>query len=281
LTSPALQQLDDRQFAAWRELLEHRVGLYIAPERRSFLVSGLRARMKQNGCQSAQQYYQQLEISGSAQAQEWSLLVDCLTVHESSFFRHASSMRLVRETILPEARKNKTAFMAWSVGCATGEEAYSLAMHCADCAASVSEHEFHYGVTGTDISLPSLRSAKQSVYLRRRLKDIPERYQHEYCEEESANHFRIKEPLRKRVCFSQLNLRDLAAAHLPVFDLIYCQNLLIYYARQHRHEIVNALTDFVTPGGYLIVGPGELLGWQHTNMEKVCYTDTLAFRRAD
>jgi len=57
--------------------------------------------------------------------------------------------------------------------------------------------------------------------------------------------------------------------------------MLIYYDRERRLEIVNSLAEFLSPGGVLVLGPGELLNWQHPHMEKVRYQDTLAYRRTD
>ena len=268
--------MDDRQFDDWIRLLESRVGLFIAPERRSFLVSGIRSRMREIGCHDYREYYRYL--SGDClQAQEWSLLVDMLTVHETCFFRHESSMRLVEEELIPAAFEYGQSFHAWSVGCATGEEAYSLAMLADDFCAS-RPGQGYFGVTGTDISLPSLHQAREGVYLERRLKDIPQAFRDRYCHTLEGQHFQVTEELRKRVCFSQLNLRDLETAPFAGLDLIYCQNLLIYYDRERRLQIVDQLAEFLRPGGVLVLGPGEILNWQHPNMEKVRYRDTLAYQ---
>lgn len=271
--------MDDRQFSEWTTLLEHRIGLFIAPERRSFLASGIKTRMRETGCDDARQYYHRL-MSGSTQAQEWSLLVDQLTVHETCFFRHDASMRLIQEQLIPAVFARRDHLLAWSVGCATGEEAYSLAMMVDSSIRQLAEGH-RYGVTGTDISLPSLRRARDGVYLMRRLKDIPVNFQQAYCTHNSGKRFQIDAGLRKRVCFSQLNIRDLQAAPMAKMDLVYCQNLLIYFDRVRRRQIMNDLCEFLRPGGMLVIGPGELLDWQHSNMEKVQYADTLAFRCTD
>jgi chemotaxis protein methyltransferase CheR/type IV pilus assembly protein PilK len=278
VTGPALD-MDDRQFAEWTTLLEHRMGLFIAPERRSFLASGLKARMRETGCDDSRQYYRRL-MGGRLQAEEWSLLVDQLTVHETCFFRHESSMRLVQEMLIPAVLERRDQLLAWSVGCATGEETYSLAMMIDDCIHRLGERR-QYGITGTDISLPSLQRAREGVYLMRRLKDISGDFQQKYCTRVSEKRFQINEALRKRVCFSQLNLRGLKSAPLARMNLIYCQNLLIYFDRERRLEIVNELCEFLRPGGMLVMGPGELLDWRHSKMEKVCYADTLVYRRTD
>jgi len=271
--------MDDRQFSDWTRLLEARTGLFIAPERKSFLVSGIRSRMRKTGCQDYREYYDHLSM-GCFQIREWSLLVDQLTVHETCFFRHESSMKLVEEMVIPSVFERQNSFNAWSVGCATGEETYSLAM-LVDDYCSAREGDRYYGVTGTDISLPSLRHAREGLYLVRRLRDIRQAFRSEYCQLKSESRFQVDSGLRKRVCFTQLNSRDVERAPFTNLDLVFCQNLLIYYDRERRAQLVNQLAACLRPGGVLVLGPGEILDWQHPNMEKVRYPDTLAYRRAD
>ena len=271
--------MDDKQFSKWTQLLESRSGLFIAPERRSFLASGIRSRMRVTGCREYSEYYRRL-YSGGLQAHEWSLLIDCLTVHETCFFRHQSSMLLLEEVVLPAALEQEQSFHVWSVGCATGEEVYSLAM-LLDACYTRQLGDRYFGVTGTDISLSSLQHARAGIYRNRRIHDIPSVFRHQYCQRVANNRFKIKDKLRRRVCFSQLNMRDVSTAPFVDINLIYCQNLLIYYEREQRVKIVNKLAESLVPGGVLILGPGELPGWKHQDMEKMRYENTLAYRRAD
>jgi len=177
-------------------LLESRAGLFIAQERKSFMVSGIRSRMRKLGCQDYREYYNHLS-SGHLHVREWSLLVDQLTVHETCFFRHESSMKLVEEVVIPAAFEHQQSVNAWSVGCASGEESYSLAM-LADDYCAVLESGGYFGVTGTDISLPSLRHAREGVYLDRRLRDIRPAFRDKYCLSKTSSHFRI-DPNMERV----------------------------------------------------------------------------------
>ncbi len=260
-------------------LLEQRLGLFMAPERRSFLASGLRACMRETGHQDYRHYYDYM-VSAVQHGEQWSSLIDRLTVHETCFFRHESSMNLVRDVVLPTAFEQSDSVAAWSVGCATGEEAYSLAMlmdaHCSSLPDGCS-----YRVIGTDISAPSLRYARAGVYLNRRLEDVSEPLRHRYCQSESNTRFSIAERLRQNVEFYPLNLRDVAEAPFGSLNLIFCQNLLIYYDRPRRLQFVDCLARFLCPRGVLVLGPGELLNWQHPNMEKVRFNDTLAYQRAE
>ncbi len=274
-----LPDMDDRQFSDWTRLLEDRTGLFIAPERKSFLVSGIRSRMRKTGCRDYREYYNHLS-GGCRQVREWSLLVDQLTVHETCFFRHESSIKLVEEVVIPSVFERQQSLNVWSVGCATGEESYSLAMLIDDYC-SVRESGRYFGVTGTDISLPSLRHAREGLYLERRLRDIRPAFRDKYCQSETGGRFRINPDLHKRVCFSQLNLREVEKVPFENLDLVFCQNLLIYYNRERRVHLVNQLAECLRPAGVLVLGPGELLDWQHPNMERVRYPDTLVYRRTD
>jgi len=260
-------------------LLEQRLGLFIAPERRSFLASGLRACMRETGHRDYRQYYGYM-VSAAQHGEQWSSLVDRLTVHETCFFRHEASMNLVRDVVLPAAFQKSDSVGAWSVGCATGEEAYSLAMlmdtHCSSLPNGGS-----YRVIGTDISAASLGHARAGVYLNRRLSDISEPLRQRYCQSMSSTRFLIAGRLRQNVEFFPLNLRDVAEAPFGSLNLIFCQNLLIYYDRPRRLQLVDCLARFLCPRGVLVLGPGELLNWQHPSMERVRFDDTLAYRRAE
>jgi chemotaxis protein methyltransferase CheR/type IV pilus assembly protein PilK len=271
--------LDDRQFEDWALLLEQRVALFMAPERRSFLASGLRACMRETGHGDYRRYYDYM-VSAAEHGEQWSSLVDRLTVHETCFFRHQPSMNLVRDVVLPAAFQQSDSVAAWSVGCATGEEAYSLAM-LMDAHCSSLPHGCSYRVIGTDISAPSLRHARAGVYLNRRLDDVSEPFRQRYCQSVSSTRFSITTRLRQKVEFSPLNLRDVADAPFGSLNLIFCQNLLIYYDRPRRLQLVDYLAGFLCPQGVLVLGPGELLNWQHPSMERVRFNDTLAYRRAE
>lgn len=272
--------MDDHQFSDWVTLLERRAGLFISEQRRSFLNSGLRLRMQEIGCRDYQEYYRRLSDDGP-QAQEWSVLVDRLTVHETRFFRHQPSLALLRDYCLPRCVESaeRNCVRVWSVGCATGEETYSLAMLIDDYLESAA-CGLYFGVTGTDISLPALQRARDGVYAGGRLNDIAPSLRLRYCHPRPDACFEIAPALRKRVCFSWLNLRQVSSMPFADMDLIYCQNLLIYFDRRRRAAIVERLSDCLRPGGMLILGPGELWGWKRDDMEKIGYDNTLAFRRA-
>jgi chemotaxis protein methyltransferase CheR/type IV pilus assembly protein PilK len=274
-----LPELDERQFSQWAALLEQRVGVVVPKERKSFLATGLKLRMREIGCHDYEEYFQRLQRSSGAQ--EWSLLVDRLTVHETRFFRHKPSLGLVTDQVLPAAPpvgQDAHILQVWSVGCATGEEAYSLAM-LIDAHYTALGGRYFFGITGTDVSRPALEAARQGIYTKQRLADIPQDMRACYCLPLEDGRFQVHPELRNRVCFTQLNALHAGAAPYAKMDLIFCQNLLIYFERERREHIACQLAGQLRPGGVLVLGPGELVGWQHPQLERVRYPDTLAYRR--
>lgn len=275
-----LPKMDDDEFIQWTALLRERTGMYMPKERKSFLVTSVGLRMRELGYGDYRSYYDYL-ISGRAGNIEWSALVDRLTVHETRFFRDPRGLELVVEQCLPrmaERIRNGGQVHIWSAGCSTGEEPFTLAMLADDY---FRRHGVvpRYGVTGTDISLHSLATAKQGIYPRRRLMQIPAELRQRYTEELPDGGFRLTESLRRRICFAQFNILNAASTPPGSMDLVYCQNVLIYFDRETRVKILDGLVRPLREGGMLILGAGEMIGWEHPQMTRAGSMDVLAFQR--
>lgn len=271
--------MDDGEFTRWVDLLERRTGVVVPPGRKTFLVTGVRSRMRETGHATFAEYFQEL-LGGAKGAIEWATLVDRLTVHQTHFFRHPPSLDLVARDWLPgyATQPNNATIHAWSIGCSTGEEAYTLAMVLDDALMRIAG-KLYFGITATDISAPALAVGRAGNYPQAKLEEIPERYRTPYCELDDDDTFTIRDPLRKRVGFVQFNLMDVARAPLKRLDLVYCQNVLIYFARERRAALLDALANLLKPGGLLVLGPGEVLGFNHPLLTRLGGPQTLAYRR--
>ncbi len=270
-------EMDAFQFRQWQLLLEQRTGMCLPEERKSFLLTGLRARMRELDLAEYQQYYELL-VEGPTGTAEWLRLVDRLTVQETRFFRHQGSFEFVGQYL---ARLNKTEPLAlWSVGCSSGEEAWSLAI-TAFQQLPVRTGGRRFGVIGTDISLPALALARGAVYHRAKLEALPDTLRERYFHAVDEQRFEVNDVLRERVCFAQLNVLDIGKAPMQGQDVIFCQNLLIYFRRWRRREILSALARCLVPGGILVIGPGEMVDWTHPLLERVESSQVLAWRRRE
>lgn len=272
-----LAELDDDRMRSWTALVEQRTGIVIGLDRKAFLSAGLWSRMKQAGHSDFDVYYRRMSAE-QPWSEEWTHLVDKLTVHETSFFRHEPSLQLLAERLLPEWLEMRNALQIWSVGCATGEEPYTLAMLMQE-QIEIDGRDRLFGITATDISQPALQTARAGVYGGRRIDGIPVDLRVRYCEELGGGKLRISERLRRRICFAQLDILKSARFPMRNLDLVYCQNMLIYFPRVQRLQIVESLAQRLAPGGVLLLGPADLPCWTHPEFERIRFEGTLAFKR--
>ncbi|MBA1273664.1 CheR family methyltransferase [Stutzerimonas azotifigens] len=277
-TLKPLAEMSSAEFQNWQALLEERTGMVLSEQRRAFLQTSLTARMREIGMADYASYYRQV-TEGPRGAVEWATLMDRLTVQETRFFRHPPSFDVLSEYLSARLMGGLSQPLAlWSVGCSSGEEAFSLAI-CAVEVLKGSVHEGRFGVTGTDISLSALARAREGIYASARLSQLSESLQGAYFQPLAAGRFQILPSLASRVCYARLNVLDLASAPISGMDVIFCQNLLIYFRRWRRREILNRLAERLAPGGLLVVGVGEVVGWRHPELIPVANDQVLAFTR--
>jgi type IV pilus assembly protein PilK len=280
LRSPSIGQvpMSDEQFSRWVLFLEKRTGIVMPSTRREFLQSNLRSRMREIGAMSFDDYYQSLQ-GGPKAAVEWAILVDRLTVHQTHFFRHPPSFALLSDW-LDKRFAQDGVLSTWSVGCSTGEEPYSLAMQI-EAAVFKSGKRIQYGVSGTDVSQLSLMTAKRGIYSNAKLKEIPASMQARFVKPMGADAFEVVEALRRRVAFSPFNLLEIDRTGLKPFDLIYCQNVMIYFSRERRVSLLNAFAKLLSPEGLLVIGPGEVINYGNLGLRRLDNKNVLAFTKSD
>lgn len=274
-----LADMSQAEFRDWQALLEERTGVVINEQRRPFLQTNLSARMRELGVADYASYYRQV-TDGPRGAVEWSTLLDRLTVQETRFFRHRPSFDVLESYLRGRLAtdQQQQPWALWSVGCSSGEEPHSMAI----CAAEVlreMQSEQTFGVTGTDISLNALSKAREATYGARRLEQMDADLGERYFVAQEDGRFNVVPDLAARICFARLNVLELGKAPLTGMDVIFCQNMLIYFRRWRRREILNRLAERLAPGGLLVVGVGEVVGWQHPDLEPVADERVLAFTR--
>lgn len=272
----AVPDISDQEFALWSKLLEERAGIYLSAQQRTFLQTQVVMRMRELGLSDFTSYYQ-LIVDGVAGMVEWSRLIDRLVVKETSFFRHTPSYDFVTRHLAAHlGQPAQHSYEVWSVGCSTGEEPYSLAMVLAEGFASA-HREPLFGITATDISRAALSLAKNGIYSERKLDFIPQALREKYLMAVEDGRWQIHRSLRERVCFNQANLLDINDMPAVQVDLIYCQNLLVYFRRWLREKILNAFVQRLKPGGALVIGLGEVLDWSHPSMQRAPFDAAQAY----
>ena len=272
-----MTEMSVADFRDWQKLLEERSGVVVSDQRRAFVQANLSARMRELGVGSYAEYYQRV-LSGVQGAIEWSVLMDRLTVQETCFFRHAPSFALLKRYLKERVSTYNTALNLWSVGCSTGEEPYSIAMTAQEILRSAQSSR-GFGVHATDLSLKALEKARLGRYSEKRLALLEPTLRERYFEPDGEGFYTVTPELCAHVCCARLNVLELANAPLKGMDVIFCQNLLIYFRRWRRREILNHLAERLAPGGLLVIGVGEVVGWQHPDLTPVADKSVLAFIR--
>ena len=183
----------------------------------------------------------------AADADELDRLIELLRVGETRFFRHRAQLDALVARVLPALR---APVRAWSAGCASGEEAWTLAMLLA-------ERRLPFELVATDLSAAALARARQGRYPAARVaEDVPAALRARYFRRIGDDDV-INDRLRPHVRFETHNLLSPLAAR--DFDLILCRNVLIYFDEARRAEAVARLVRALAPGGWLCVGYSETL----------------------
>lgn len=275
-------ELSDREFRLFSEWLSEDYGLCFGPSKRDILRSRLEARRVALGLDSFEQLYVHLKFHPERE-QERRLLLPHLTNNESYFFRETAQLDALSAEVIPQIRADleggsRREVRLMSAGCASGEEAYTLAIVARQT--SVARAPWSVRVTGVDLDPDALNRARRSEYGRnafRRLQD-PERGR--YFDQAGPDRWTVKPAIRAMVDFAQGNLveRDWWKP-LARQDVIFCRNVLIYFDDASIARAIEGLYQALVPGGYLFLGHAESLSRVPTRFVPVRKPGVIYYRR--
>jgi chemotaxis protein methyltransferase CheR len=209
-------------------------------------------------------------IDRLADERERAALTEALRVGETRFFRHEAHVRALADVVAPAlsralaaAPPGQRVVRAWSMGCATGEEAYTLAMILGSACAP--EHEVR--VLGTDVSERALALARAGVYTAEAVARVPEPWRSAcFVPAPGGARVQVAPALRRQVSFVRHNLLDPGEpegwerpATAGGFDVIWCRNVFIYFTAEARRQVVARCARALASHGFLFVGYAESL----------------------
>ncbi|MBK7580322.1 MAG: protein-glutamate O-methyltransferase CheR [Myxococcales bacterium] len=277
---PASQRprLEPDVFHLLRDLINAHAGLEFHDDSLYAFERRLSERVAALSLTGFNEYYQYLRLASGGIA-ELDEVIELLTTKETYFFRQEYQLRALTEEVLPElARVNQRVrrLAIWSAGCATGEEAYTLAM----CVLETKLFEgWEVRVIGSDISKRSVASARRGVYRPNAFRSTPPAVRRTYFEERpDGSH--ISESVKRLCHFGQLNLLEASRSSIVGrVDLVLCRNVLIYFDARSRAKVISNLYDRLLPGGFLLLGHSESLWNVSTAFELVHLRDDLVYRK--
>jgi two-component system CheB/CheR fusion protein len=233
-------------------LLRVRTGHDFSNYKPATMLRRIERRIHVHGLMDARQYIQTLR----ERPEEIGLLLNELLISVTNFFRDPEAYLVLERQVVPRLFEHKSAgdhVRVWAAGCATGEEAYSIAMLLAEAAAA-SVTPPRVQVFATDLDDRAVAIAREGFYTDAEVADVSdERLRRFFARERSG--YRIRRELRELVLFATHNvIKDPPFSHL---DLVACRNVLIYLNRTAQERLLETFHFALRPGGYLFLGQSE------------------------
>jgi chemotaxis protein methyltransferase CheR len=222
--------------------------------------------IRENNFKSFSDLYLNLKNGSSKELQE--KIIEYMTTHETSFFRDTHPFETLQNIIIPEILSNKLKssqlspkIRMWSAACSTGQEAYSTAMILKeeiDNNNSLNTKDIY--ILATDISNSAIEKAKEGLYTDDEVKKgMREKYKEKYIKIKKNNMWQITDEIKGMIEFKKINLSKIFSKELPIFDIIFCRNTIIYFSKELKQKIIKQFYELLDYNGILIMGASENL----------------------
>ena len=274
-TLTAQIQLTEAELKLLQTLVYQECGMFFDERRSHFLKDRLQRRLKACQLDSFYSYYRLL-TSREGRA-ELALLLENLTVNETSFFRNRPQLDLLQKTVLEELLRKKQerrdwTLRVWSAGCSSGQEPYSVAILVCDALAyyylrnplpfdmpspkPLIPPPWKLEILASDISYASLRAGQEGLYTEQQMEPVDYTCRLRYFEK-NGEKYSVKKQLKELI---QFDFHNLKTEFLPRRnDIILCRNVMIYFDEAEQKRLIDKFYNCLNPGGYLFVGHAESL----------------------
>ncbi|MCQ4162627.1 protein-glutamate O-methyltransferase CheR [Roseomonas sp. GC11] len=277
--------LPDADFLRLKDAVIARTGHFYYQDKEALLWERLARRLRATGLPGPGAYLARL-AEPERGAAEWAALEAEITIGETFFFRYAEQFAALEGTILPEILARRGAerrLRAWSAGCASGAEPYSLAILLRRLLGD-GLPDWRLSLLGTDLNEAALVAARAGRFSRWALRGLPaEELARDFTAEPDGRSWLLRPQHRALVRFERQNLLSLLAPDAPLelggFDLILCRNVLIYFHPEVVQRLVAALAARLAEGGWLLLGHAEPNPAFARILEVVNLPGTVAYRR--
>jgi two-component system, chemotaxis family, CheB/CheR fusion protein len=245
---------EEKQFESLLFYLQQHRSFDFTGYKRPSLMRRVSRRMQMVGVDNFADYTDYLEVH----PEEFSQLFNTILINVTSFFRDPAAWKFLTDTVVPKLLNERAdgQIRIWSAGCASGEEAYTLAIVFAE---AMGHEAFRQQVKiyATDVDEEALNVARQAMYSAKQLEGIEDdKLRRKYFEPVNSR-FCFRADLRRAIIFGRHDL--VQDAPISRLDLLVCRNTLMYFNAETQSRILARLHFALTPGGYLFLGRAELL----------------------
>src|SRR5262245_2532122 len=267
--------VSDHELSEIRGLIETRSGILFDDSRERFFSSRVREHVQARKLAHGTDLLRLIKSSNV----EYDSLLQRLLTQETSFFRYPAAFEALEKKVLPELHMKKfwespRSLRIWSAGCATGEEAFSVAMTVADALEFADAWNIH--ILATDISRQALDHAELGIYEARELEAVSPK-QRELHFSRSDGKFVVRPRIRNMVTFAPMNLAQVV--YMGKFDCIFCMNVLIYFSEERQAQLIQRFYEYLEPGGYLFLGHAESINRADVKFDTHIYRDARIYQK--
>jgi chemotaxis protein methyltransferase CheR len=251
--------LGPQAFEKFRRLAYDKFGLNLTEAKHQLVAARLGKKLREMKIPTYEAYYDLVQADRSGES--LIALIDALSTNHTSFLREASHFDFLIKNVLPSLRK-RTSIDIWSAPCSTGEEPYSIAVTMLEQLGMPAKPGLR--IRATDISTKALAIAKKGAYTADRLCSMPVPLIKKYFTQSAPGTFQIRPEIARMIEFGRVNLIEPMRATRS-FPIIFCRNVMIYFDSPTQERVVTNLSQFLEPGGYLLIGHSEsLMGVKHS-----------------
>ncbi|MBI2466960.1 MAG: chemotaxis protein CheR [Candidatus Rokubacteria bacterium] len=278
-------RLSDEVCRQARALVASRLGLDFADVRRADLGRGLVQACRASSASTPETYLTWLATLPD-QSPEWRRLASHLTVGETYFFRDRACFDALEQQVLPTliaARREAglRRLRLWSAGCATGEEAYSLAILLDRLLPD--RADWALTILATDINPEALEATRRGCYRNWSFRETPEWIRDRYFHRRGAETFEVAPSIQAMVTVAPLNLAEdgypSVVTDTSAMDLILCRNVLMYFTREAQRAVVPRLERALVTGGWLVVSSAEASAELFRPLVPVSFPGAILYRK--
>jgi chemotaxis protein methyltransferase CheR len=259
------ESISGRDYARLCKLIYAEAGINLGSEKKTMLEGRIKRRLKALSLHSYNEYCDFLfghEGLRDGVKDEIVHLIDVVTTNKTDFFRESGHFDFLVEKALPElaSRMAGRQFTIWSAGCSSGEEPYTMAIVLSEYA--LAHPGFRFRILATDISNIVLAKAELGVYASEVVAPVAPLLRQKYflrSRDRGSNQVRVAPELRKLIEFRRLNFMDADYGLSEKVDAIFCRNVIIYFDRPTQERILQKLSSYLLPCGFMFVGHAETL----------------------
>ena len=266
LTSQSIE-LSDKDFHKISDMVYKHCKINLHEGKKELVRARLAKRLRLGKFNNFPEYLK--HVLEDKSGKEFSMLIDSLSTNLTSFFRESQHFEFLQNRFLPalmdrRRKQNNCRIRAWSAGCSSGEEPYTIAISLLE--AIQGQGRWDIKILATDISTRMLETAKTGVYDSERVSPVPAMQKQKYLLAQGGKNqktFEAGKCLKDIICFRYLNLMEEWPIKGPV-DFIFCRNVMIYFDKPTQERLVNRYWNILASGGILFTGHSEsLTGIEH------------------